>query len=195
MSTIPCRAGNSARWQPRPHSSRPQTLTTPIPALRLRRQGAKIWLTYAEALFDKQMHKVTATRSATAGTRTQRQLSSDGGANRVFEPLWWRTWRYLDLDIETADEPLTLNSLTARFTAYPFEERASFQSPTPSSTTSGRSAGAPPASMPTKPTWTRPTMSSCNTWATPHPGAHLLRRRRDDRLAARPSRLRRFALP
>src|SRR5208282_2288698 len=39
-----------------------------------------------------------------------------------------RTWRYLDLDIETADEPLQLESLAAYFTAYPFEERASFKS-------------------------------------------------------------------
>ena len=37
----------------------------------------------------------------------------DGGAHRTFEPLWWRTWRYLDLDIQTADEPLQLESLTA----------------------------------------------------------------------------------
>src|ERR1019366_8098462 len=52
----------------------------------------------------------------------------DGGEHRVFEPLWWRTWRYLDLDVETAGEPLTLESLGAQFTAYPFEERATFQS-------------------------------------------------------------------
>ena len=46
-------------------------------------------------------------------------------------PLWWRTWRYLDLDIQTAADPLTLESLTANFTAYPFEERASFKSGDP----------------------------------------------------------------
>ena len=55
----------------------------------------------------------------------------DGGQHRIFEPLWWRTWRYLDLDIETASEPLTLESLTANFTAYPFEERATFKSGDP----------------------------------------------------------------
>ncbi|MEI9970045.1 MAG: alpha-L-rhamnosidase C-terminal domain-containing protein [Terracidiphilus sp.] len=53
----------------------------------------------------------------------------DGGQHRTFEPLWWRTWRYLDLDIQTADDPLTLESLTAEFTAYPFEEKATFTSP------------------------------------------------------------------
>ncbi len=55
----------------------------------------------------------------------------DGGQHRVFEPLWWRTWRYLDLDIQTADQPLTLESLTANFTAYPFEERAKLQTGQP----------------------------------------------------------------
>jgi hypothetical protein len=52
----------------------------------------------------------------------------DGGLHRSFTPLWWRTWRYLDLDIQTADEPLTLESLTANFTAYPFQEHATFKS-------------------------------------------------------------------
>ena len=55
----------------------------------------------------------------------------DGGEHRVFEPLWWRTWRYLDLDIQTDDQPLTLESLTANFTAYPFEERAKLQTGDP----------------------------------------------------------------
>jgi len=108
-----------------------KTLTTAYPQLSVSGgKGAKIWLTYSEALFDKQMHKGDRDE---VGDRQAHGLKDsflpDGGANRVFEPLWWRTWRYLDLDIETADEPLTLNSLTARFTAYPFEERASFQSP------------------------------------------------------------------
>ena len=108
-----------------------KTLTTAYPLLSVSGgKGAKIWLTYAEALFDKQMHK--GDRDEVSDRQAHGLKDSflpDGGANRVFEPLWWRTWRYLDLDIETAAEPLTLNSLTARFTAYPFEERATFQSP------------------------------------------------------------------
>ena len=51
--------------------------------------------------------------------------------HRFFEPLWWRTWRYLDIDIETGRSPLTLESLTANFTAYPFEERAKLQTGDP----------------------------------------------------------------
>jgi hypothetical protein len=92
-------------------------------------KGAKIRLTYSEALYDKDQHK--GDRDEVSDRKALGLSDSflpDGGAHRVFEPLWWRTWRYLDIDIETAAEPLTLGSLTASFTAYPFEERASFHS-------------------------------------------------------------------
>jgi hypothetical protein len=107
-----------------------QTLTTAYPILTVSGgKGAKIWLTYSEALYDKDRHK--GDRDAVGG-RTALGLRDsflpDGGAKRVFEPLWWRTWRYLELDVETGAEPLTLDSLEARFTAYPFVERAKFES-------------------------------------------------------------------
>jgi hypothetical protein len=105
-----------------------RTLTTAYPQLTTSGgQGASIRLTYSEALYDNDGHKGDRDE---VGTRAARGLTDafypDGGANRVFEPLWWRTWRYLDLDIETAAQPLTLESLTARFTAYPFVQRATF---------------------------------------------------------------------
>jgi hypothetical protein len=108
-----------------------KTLTTAYPRLTVSGgKDAKIRFTYAEALYDKNQHKgdrdEVANRIALGITDT---FLPDGGAHRAFEPLWWRTWRYLDIDIKTADEPLTLESLTAQFTAYPFEERASFHSP------------------------------------------------------------------
>jgi hypothetical protein len=110
-----------------------KTLTTAYPRLTVSGgKGARITLTYAEALYDKDNRK--GDRDAVADRTARGLIDSflpDGGAQRVFEPLWWRTWRYLDLDIQTADEPLTLESLTANFTAYPFQERASFHSGDP----------------------------------------------------------------
>jgi alpha-L-rhamnosidase len=108
-----------------------KTLTTAYPILTVSGgKGTKIWLTYSEALYDKQMHKGDRDE---VGDRDAHGLKDnflpDGGQHRIFEPLWWRTWRYLALDIETADAPLTLESLTAAFTSYPFEERATFTSP------------------------------------------------------------------
>ena len=115
-----------------------KSLTTAYPELEVSGgRGAKIKLTYSEALFDDKFHK--GDRDSIEYTDAQGQKHGrkalglndlflpDGGQRRTFEPLWWRTWRYLELDITTADEPLTLESLKAQFTAYPFEERAKVQ--------------------------------------------------------------------
>lgn len=118
------------------------TLTTGYPELTVSGgKGAQIWLTYSEALYDNKGHK--GDRDAIDYTdaqgvkhpRTARgqrdEFLPDGGDHRTFEPLWWRAWRYLNLDIETEAAPLTLNALQAAFTAYPFVERATFQSDDP----------------------------------------------------------------
>ena len=110
-----------------------QTLTTAYPLLTVSGgKGAQIHLIYTEALYDKDHHKGDRDE---VGDRTAVGLTDsflpDGGQHRTFEPLWWRTWRYLDLDITTGDQPLTLESLTANFTAYPFKELATFESPDP----------------------------------------------------------------
>ncbi len=55
-------------------------------------------------------------------------LICDGGNNRIYEPLWWKSFRYVQLDITTKDEPLEISKLQSVFTAYPLEEKASFQS-------------------------------------------------------------------
>jgi hypothetical protein len=107
-----------------------KTLTTAYPQLTVSGgKGARIRLTYSEALYDKNNRK--GDRDA-VGDRSALGLTDsflpDGGAHRAFEPLRWRTWRYLDLDIVTGNTPLTLDSLTAQFTAYPFEELATFKS-------------------------------------------------------------------
>jgi alpha-L-rhamnosidase len=106
-------------------------LTTAYPQLTVSGgKGTQIILTYAEALYDKDGHKGdrddVGDRKAIGITDS---FLPDGGRHRTFEPLWWRTWRYLDLDIQTAADPITLDSLKAQFTAYPFQERAAFAAP------------------------------------------------------------------
>jgi alpha-L-rhamnosidase len=119
-----------------------KTLTTAYPSLTVSGgKGSHIWLTYSEALYDDKRQKgdrdaldyigpdgVKRPRNA-YGLRDR--FLPDGGSHRTFTPLWWRTWRYLDLDITTGSDPLTLESLTADFTAYPFEERATFSPTSP----------------------------------------------------------------
>ena len=88
-------------------------------------RGARLRLTYQEALVGDGFRK--GNRDEIAGKRmigVSDEVIADGGAGRVFHPLWWRTWRYLQIDVETADEPLTLNALRAYATGYPFEEKA-----------------------------------------------------------------------
>jgi hypothetical protein len=111
-----------------------KTLTTAYPQLTVSGgKGSKIVLTYAEALYDKDQHKgdrdEVADRKALGLTDS---FLPDGAPHRTFEPLWWRTWRYLDIDVTAGNQPLTLESLTAQFTAYPFKELATFTSPDPS---------------------------------------------------------------
>ena len=119
-----------------------RTLTTAYPSLTVSEgKGSRIWITYAEALYDDKRQK--GDRDALAytdanGVKRPREAYGlrdcflpDGGSRRTFTPLWWRTWRYLDLDITTGADPLTLDSLTANFTAYPFEERATFSPSSP----------------------------------------------------------------
>jgi alpha-L-rhamnosidase len=110
-----------------------KALTTANPSLTVSGgKGAHIWLTYSEALYDKNKQKgdrdEVADRTA-LGLRDS--FLPDGGSHRTFTSLWWRAWRYLDLDITTGSDPITLDSLTANFTAYPFTERASFKSADP----------------------------------------------------------------
>lgn len=44
-----------------------------------------------------------------------------GGKERRFESLWWRAGRFMQLLIETADEPLTIESISLEETRYPLE--------------------------------------------------------------------------
>jgi hypothetical protein len=52
------------------------------------------------------------------------QFLPDGGEKRMYRPLFWRTYRYLQLDVKTGDSPLTVNDVRGLFTAYPFTRTA-----------------------------------------------------------------------
>lgn len=48
----------------------------------------------------------------------------DGGGKREHQPLWWRAFRYVEVRIETVEEPLILHDYSAMYTSYPFSTRA-----------------------------------------------------------------------
>jgi alpha-L-rhamnosidase len=105
-------------------------LTTAYPELTVSGgRAAIIRLTYAEALIDAKGQK--GNRNEIVGKHILGvfdEFVPDGAANRTFTPLGWKTWRYLQLDIETADQPLEVEKLRTWFTAYPFEQRGHFES-------------------------------------------------------------------
>lgn len=105
-------------------------LTTAYPVLKVSGgAGSRVKITYAEALYDEEGLK--GNRDVIEG-KTIRGYHDvflpDGGKQRTFRPLWWRTFRYVQLDVETGPEPLRLHDLYSVFTAYPFEDNASFGS-------------------------------------------------------------------
>ncbi len=94
--------------------------------------GSQVQITYGESLYTKNGRK--GDRDAVRGKSIRGYYDvylPDGGQNRTFRPLWWRTFRYVQLKIETADAPLRLHDVRSTYTAYPFEENASFTSDDP----------------------------------------------------------------
>lgn len=53
------------------------------------------------------------------------------GRAEIFEPLHWRAFRYIGLQITVGTEPLTLRAVRQRFTAYPYRVAATFVSSDP----------------------------------------------------------------
>ena len=94
-------------------------------------RGATITLAHAESLYKGQEK---GNRNETAGKEMRGYedvYRPDGGRHRLFRPLWWRTFRYLQIDVKTGAEPLVLEDIRGLFTAYPFTQRARFESDDP----------------------------------------------------------------
>jgi hypothetical protein len=108
-------------------------LTVAYPVLKFSGgPGSSIKLTYAEAMLNPDGSK--GNRNEIGGKEIlgyHDLILPDGGANRVFQPLWLRTWRYLQVDIICGDEPLVIHDIYGDFCAYPFSEKGSFSSDNP----------------------------------------------------------------
>src|SRR5208283_5434110 len=91
--------------------------------------GSKIRVTYAEALFDGKGQK--GNRNQIEGKHilgVSDEFLPNGELFKEFMPLGWRTWRYLQIDVETADHPVEIQGLRTWLSAYPFEEKGYFRS-------------------------------------------------------------------
>ena len=94
-------------------------------------KDAEISVTYSEALYDA--HGDKGNRNEIEGRHIEGitdQFISGGDTHR-FQPLWWRTWRYLQIDVTTREAPLRLDALDAWFSAYPFDASAAISGDIP----------------------------------------------------------------
>ena len=103
-------------------------------------KDAEVRVGYAEALYEDNSRSTTKSyslnvknhRDDVKGKRFigyEDKLVADGGEGRSFTSLWWRTWRYIELRISTAAEPLSLDDAYGAFSAYPFQSEYAFSAP------------------------------------------------------------------
>ncbi len=95
-----------------------------------RGKNSAIKIKYAEALYEKV--DVKAAHRDSIDSKTMFGFwdifRPDGEAQRTFRPLWKRAFRYVQLVIETKEEPLEIVSFENEYSGYPYPEMATFKS-------------------------------------------------------------------
>lgn len=101
-------------------------------------KNSTVKITYAESLFEPEIKdgqelitRKKGNRDSIEGKKMKGHYDSivaDGGNNRCYEPLWWRTFRYVQLDIITQKEALNIQGFSSLFTGYPLVQQSSFES-------------------------------------------------------------------
>lgn len=98
-------------------------------------KGSTIRVLWAESLFQNPMEPQGG---GNKGNRNEIEgkyfggvgdtFKPDGGMSRMFNTLWWEAGRYIELYVETTDQPLTIESFKLRETHYPFGMESKFSS-------------------------------------------------------------------
>lgn len=98
-------------------------------------RGSQLTIGWAEALHLDSSGKDKGHRDEVAGKTLialcRDVIVADGGENRHFETLWWRSGRFIALLIETGAEPLTIEHFGLVETRYPLEMGSCFHSSDP----------------------------------------------------------------
>ena len=104
-------------------------LTMGYPELTVN-NGAKstIKINYAEALY-KEVN-IKAHRDSVNNLRMYGvwDMFRPDGPERTFRPLWKRTFRYVQFNIETKEEPLEILKFESEYSGYPYQNMATFSS-------------------------------------------------------------------
>jgi alpha-L-rhamnosidase len=91
-------------------------------------KNATITLSYAESLMYPSREK--GNRNDIEGKELyglSDRFIADGGSNRHFTPLYFRSYRYLELEMETGAEPLTIHDFYARYSFVKHPQAALFE--------------------------------------------------------------------
>jgi hypothetical protein len=91
-------------------------------------KGSKIQVKYAEALYEAvnlKAHRDSVNNLNMFGVW---DIFHADGEKRTFRPLWKRTFRYVQFNIETKNEPLEISSYVLEYSGYPYPEMARFES-------------------------------------------------------------------
>lgn len=105
-------------------------VTLGYPKLQMSKgKDAHIKVKYSEAMYDEKNRK--GNRNKTKGKKVK-GISDiyvmDGGENRIFQPIWFRTFRFIKVEITTSDEPLYISDYYNVYSATSFPVKASFNS-------------------------------------------------------------------
>ena len=91
-------------------------------------KDSQIKITYSEAMYDKDWKK--GNRNEVEGKHILGYydiIEADGGDDRTFKPIGQKTYRFVQLDIQTKNEGLIIDDYYGVYTAYPFKENAKFE--------------------------------------------------------------------
>jgi hypothetical protein len=91
-------------------------------------KNSKIIITYSEGLYDAKgaKHNRNEIDGKTISGRRD-TIISDGTANQNFTSLNYRTYRYVELKVETKESPLVIEDFYGTFTGYPFKLNAKIE--------------------------------------------------------------------
>lgn len=114
-------------------------LTNAYPTLKFSKgMDAGISMSYAESLYIIEAGNKNWRAQGRKGNRNEidgkrfvgrkDSMISNGSEGQQFVPLNWRTYRYLQLKVETNDEALIIDDLYSEATGYPFRYNARFDS-------------------------------------------------------------------
>jgi len=96
-------------------------------------RGATVRLHFAESLYENIENQYKGNRNETenklfVGTG---DLYKIGDGTHAYEPLWWEAGRYLEILVETASEPVTIEAIELTETHYPHHVTAQFEASDP----------------------------------------------------------------